>query len=69
MRAEAEEDKLLKKYADYSIPRPELFLDEEDDHALDETNLNDLHDNSGVSKIISSFTHFYFYFSKQFVKT
>jgi len=38
---------LLKKYADYSIPRPELFLDEEDDVALDQCDPNELHDNSG----------------------
>ena len=68
MRQEAEEDKLLKKYADYSIPRPELFLDEDDDVALDQTNLNELHDNSGVSIYLYHF-HFVLYFSKQFAKT
>ena len=39
----------MKKYADYTIPRPELFLDEDDDVALEGTNLNELHDNAGVS--------------------
>jgi hypothetical protein len=52
---------LLKKYTDYSIPRPELFLDEEDDVALDQTDLNELHDNSGVSIIYFFFINFFIY--------
>ena len=58
----------MKKYADYKIPRPELFLDEDDDVALEGTNLNELHDNAGVSLYLLLIFNTFIY-SKLFVKT
>lgn len=49
---------MLKKYADYTIPRPEIFLDEDDDVALEKNKIANIRDRSGVST--NSFNFFYF---------